>query len=886
MQTQGPPPSRQAWQLTWPFIGRQDELAWVAARRREGTCCGVVVSGAAGVGKTRLARELLAVAVADGVATEWVQATRAAASIPLGAFASLIPPGAPGGNRLQLFQSCTEAIRQRGAGAGGVMLGVDDAQLLDPASAALVLHMATTAAFVVVTVRAGEPCPDSIVALWKDAEALRLELQQLSEDETSALLEAALGADVEPAVLRWVFDSSEGNALYLRELVTGAIASGALARSAGRWQLRSRPRASPALVDLVSARLEGLSSDELEIARLLALGEPLRLEVMTRTGTSAALSRLEARGLAVVSAPPSPGLNGAARLSHPLFAEVVRERTPFLETARLLVRLAEAVRASGMSPPGEALRVLSWLDEAGAPVDAALLLAAARQANTAGEPDLAERLASRAGPVEGVEAALIVAHAHALRRRFAEAEDLLAGLEGQLDGVEPAAEYLSHRALLVLHLGLRRRDDALALLSRARVWFEDTGWVEQVETIELQVRATDDGAPPAAMIEAAERVLDRDDLLAEVRLRVSSAYAFILHHGGRSGQAYAFSQALRPVLPLRSDEDVFALIAWGLIRLEAGYDWDQVEAWLSEAARATARVDDPLTQGQVISCLGYVALRRGQPVTAGRRFREALASLMRRDPLRRLPVLWLSLVMSEAMRGNPGAAREADEQYRALVAVAPVPYLAPQEARAQAALAVAEGRTSHAADVLLQAAAAHQELPIDQGHLLYEALRSHAAPTMVAPHLEAVASSCDAPLIAACARHAGALVAGDGGGLLDAARALGAIGAWLWAAEAAAHAAVAYTQTGRNDSARRALALSGQYQVDCEDIHSPILTAVGLAPAELTRREREIVELAGRGATNAEIAEQLVLSVRTVESHLYRAMAKVGVDDRHDLSSL
>jgi DNA-binding NarL/FixJ family response regulator len=43
------------------------------------------------------------------------------------------------------------------------------------------------------------------------------------------------------------------------------------------------------------------------------------------------------------------------------------------------------------------------------------------------------------------------------------------------------------------------------------------------------------------------------------------------------------------------------------------------------------------------------------------------------------------------------------------------------------------------------------------------------------------------------------------------------------------------------------------------------------------------VELARQGLSNPEIAERLVLSVRTVESHLYRAMEKLGVIDRRDL---
>ena len=52
---------------------------------------------------------------------------------------------------------------------------------------------------------------------------------------------------------------------------------------------------------------------------------------------------------------------------------------------------------------------------------------------------------------------------------------------------------------------------------------------------------------------------------------------------------------------------------------------------------------------------------------------------------------------------------------------------------------------------------------------------------------------------------------------------------------------------------------------------------------DLTARETELVVLASEGLTNTQIAERLVLSVRTVESHLYRAMQKLGVSDRRDL---
>ncbi|MEV6106117.1 helix-turn-helix transcriptional regulator [Streptomyces sp. NPDC051940] len=62
-------------------------------------------------------------------------------------------------------------------------------------------------------------------------------------------------------------------------------------------------------------------------------------------------------------------------------------------------------------------------------------------------------------------------------------------------------------------------------------------------------------------------------------------------------------------------------------------------------------------------------------------------------------------------------------------------------------------------------------------------------------------------------------------------------------------------------------------------MRTPALLAAA-RPLPLTDREREIVTLAARGLTNREIAERLVVSVRTVEGHLYRVGAKLGVSDR------
>jgi DNA-binding CsgD family transcriptional regulator/tetratricopeptide (TPR) repeat protein len=64
------------------------------------------------------------------------------------------------------------------------------------------------------------------------------------------------------------------------------------------------------------------------------------------------------------------------------------------------------------------------------------------------------------------------------------------------------------------------------------------------------------------------------------------------------------------------------------------------------------------------------------------------------------------------------------------------------------------------------------------------------------------------------------------------------------------------------------------------------VTNTGGAPdplAGLTPQQRQIVRLAGDGLTNREIGDRLLLSPRTVSSHLYRSFPKLGITDRHQL---
>jgi hypothetical protein len=51
------------------------------------------------------------------------------------------------------------------------------------------------------------------VSLWKDAGALRMQLDPLGDVAVDQLVETALGGPVEQGALRWIRESSQGNAL-------------------------------------------------------------------------------------------------------------------------------------------------------------------------------------------------------------------------------------------------------------------------------------------------------------------------------------------------------------------------------------------------------------------------------------------------------------------------------------------------------------------------------------------------------------------------------------------------------------------------------------------------------------------------------------------------
>ena len=196
----------------------------IVAAISEPGLAGILVSGPAGVGKSRIVREGLAEVASHGFEPRWVVGTMSARKLPLGAFAPWT--GSAITDRLQLVRSVIDSVTSSPPGTK-VALGVDDVHLLDELST-FVLHQIVQreAAKVVLTVREGERVPAEIYEIWRGGQFDRLDLQPLSAGEISELLTAALGGPVDPDAARRLWKLTRGNALYLRNIVEQEIADG------------------------------------------------------------------------------------------------------------------------------------------------------------------------------------------------------------------------------------------------------------------------------------------------------------------------------------------------------------------------------------------------------------------------------------------------------------------------------------------------------------------------------------------------------------------------------------------------------------------------------------------------------------------------------------
>jgi DNA-binding CsgD family transcriptional regulator len=223
--------------------------------------------------------------------------------------------------------------------------------------------------------------------------------------------------------------------------------------------------------------------------------------------------------------------------------------------------------------------------------------------------------------------------------------------------------------------------------------------------------------------------------------------------------------------------------------------------------------------------------------------------------------------------------RSAEDAYGPQVAV-----FLPELEMARAWERAAVGQTAAARRHAVRAAqiARRSGMCAIEMHVLHTAVRF--GDRSQAARLEELAKTLNTPLAEAIATHARGL-AGRDGDLLDAAAArFTDLGALSLAADAAAQAADEHAHAGHRGrylkSSSRAHSLASQHEIRTPAVHS------AAQPLPITDREREIAMLVAAGLSNRQIADRLSVSVRTVDGHLYRIFAKLGVERREQLIHL
>jgi DNA-binding CsgD family transcriptional regulator/tetratricopeptide (TPR) repeat protein len=366
-----------------PLVGRSAELRTLAdAIRRvaEGRAQIVAISGEAGIGKSRLAREALRSAGTRGFRTlesaagrlyrdlsfaPIVEALRPLVAEPalVGGLSDLarlfdglrVPPlvalGDPGLERTRLFEAVRALIERASARLPVAML-IDDLHWADPGSLAL-LHYVVRAlprqrCLFVVTYgpdKVNEELRELITAMQRAERLTTVELTGLDAAAIGDLAAVMLDGPAPAALQEMLVRRSGGVPLFVRAMILRLIETGILFRTGGRWVLGPAAAAEvPALVStLLRGRIEALPPAPLRVLDVLAVCGGAAEDVLlddVADDLVEGVTGLRSAGL-IVEDTRAGSL--WYRVVHPMLAEAAYDLVPVVVRRRLHARLAGAV---------------------------------------------------------------------------------------------------------------------------------------------------------------------------------------------------------------------------------------------------------------------------------------------------------------------------------------------------------------------------------------------------------------------------------------------------------------------------------------------------------------------------------------------------------------
>lgn len=854
----------------WPVVGREHELARI--RRLVAENASVVLMGRGGVGRSTLLR----------MAQQWA-ADSGASVLTVGA-----TPGGDGAPPMSLsrwldsFLSKVgherEGATGRGRGKPKVVV-VDDAHLLDSQSATMLHHAVSLGLVsVIATVRTDRSVPDGLNRLWVQRVAERIDVPAFGRAAVAELLDTRLHDAVDPNAIDRLWQVTGGNALLLRELIESALSDGSLRCRDGVWSWTGLGHVDGRLADVVQIQLDVAGRDDRELLGMVALAEPLRASLPSVRALADSAERLTDREvLTIDSAESGPRL----RFRYPLFGHVLLASMSELTRWRLSGQLADELEAMSIGDD-DILDVVRLRRAGGTCPEPDVLMAAAAAAARRGDFRLAEELCLLTSPAGELPTdhriGLVLGEALSGQRRFAEAEVVYAAVD-DVPGRRADGALVRARAIN-LALGLHRVADAIDLLDRATPPdVLESGpslqatkamlWMLADRLSEVVAQARDVlGGGPAASVEA--QIVVPPAALACMELGdAEGALALLRGCGEVDGwepQSRLFHRAmtLSGLYSMGSRSDV--------MRVLGHLDGVEIPA-LAQPFVATAKAGVLRGYGRFSDSIGLL--------------RHALTFAGDLDLFTTRAWILAQLAGTLVAAGHDSEALRVLDEAHAAQRSAPPFAIAANGVAMETALvrahlgdvASARGLARALADGCRVAGRPSQELAA-----LHLVARLGEA-REVAGRAQTLRAAASSSLMALQADHIAALAAKDVGALAAVARRFAECGMQPLSAEAAALGRRIYHNRGRRRVDRTAALACQQLLANHAGPLPRWVGEEGHGGQALTTREMQVAVMAADGSTNRDIAARLVVSIRTVENHLQRVYAKLGVTGRAELPS-
>ncbi|MFI8301213.1 ATP-binding protein [Streptomyces nigra] len=906
------------------LIGRRNEcrlLDSLLAGVRSGRSEVLVLRGEAGIGKSELLRYLLdragdcRVVRASGVQSEMElsyaglhqlcaplldhlddlpEPQQNALSVAFGMRAGAAP------DRFLVGLSALSLLAGRG-GDRPLVCVVDDAQWLDSVSAQTLQFVArrlgADALLLVFAVR--EPAPREILT-----DLPGLELRGLTEDESRRLLDSVAPGPIDRAVRERIVAESQGNPLALLELPLGLTEvelAGGFTDPDTRPLSRQIESGFVRRIDALSARTRHLlliaaAEPVGDVALIRQAGERLGIDV------DDAFTEAEASGLI--------RFGTWARFRHPLVRSAAYRTADTDDRRRAHRVLADAIDAR-IDPDRRAWHLAGAVagpDEAvAAELERSAARARARGGIAAAAAFLDRSMELTPDPARRSRRALAAARAKFQAGAFEAARELLDAAElGRLDEAD-AAQALLLRGQIMSASKSASAGLPLLLEAAQRLQPYDAGLARQTYRDAMYAALTAGRLARGGVRDVAEAILrgPRHQAAPTPEDQLLTALSRVITDGYVQG-----APALRRAVEAFRTEEITAESGLGWLPLVcrmAHNTWD-FETWTVLSARL---VELARESGALVVLSSALLLRLSNRVFAGDLHGAGLlvteAQTIGEATGSRFFAHYGALVV-EPFRGREAATREAIDavaQDRLLRGEGKV-LTATQWA--MAVLCNGSGRYEEALAAAVRGCANPQELGLSlqsRVELVEAAVRLGRAREAVgaARTVEEMALAAGTPWALGVSAAVRALMSEDAAaeGLhreavdllettqarMDAARARLRYGEWLRAQDRRADARAQLSQAHETLSAAGAEAFAERARRELEAAGARVdgrIVSIVTAPVELTAQEAEIARLAHSGLTNGEIAARLLLSRHTIDWHLRKVFAKMGISSRKQIS--